>query len=131
MPTDGEAEPRMKLLMTHFARDRKARSEKRYPGLVGNDRRFQMMMYSVDALNWFQAGCVARAESSQSFMYGTPVIHGDDMLSISRTSINADDQHDADHATFHRVKNFRSLALNLRPTQWNIAQAANRTFAAT
>ncbi|MHC4879441.1 MAG: sialidase family protein [Planctomycetota bacterium] len=96
----------------------KARGEKRYLGLGGNDRRFLMLMYSVDALNWFQAGCVARAESlSESFMYGTPVIDGDDMLVISRTSINAHDQHDADHATFHRVKNFRSLALNLWPTQ--------------
>lgn len=94
----------------------KARAEKRYLGLGGNDRRFLMLMYSLDALNWFQAGCVARAESlSQSFMYGTPVIHGNDILVISRTSINAHDQHDADHATFHRVRNFRSLALNLWP----------------
>jgi hypothetical protein len=34
---------------------------------------------------------------------------------ISRSSINAPNQHDADHATFHRVRNFRRLALNLVP----------------
>ena len=84
--------------------------------LGGNDRRFLMLLYSVDALNWFQAGCVAQAKTlRQSFMYGSPVVNGDDLLVISRTSINAFDQHDADHATFHRVRNFRSLALNLFP----------------
>jgi len=48
-------------------------------------------------------------------MYGTPVVAGNDLLVISRTSINGRDQHDADHATFHRVRNFRSLALNRFP----------------
>jgi len=94
----------------------KARRERRYLGTGGNDRRLMMLLYSVDALNWFQAGCVARAETvSQSFMYGTPAIDGDDLLVISRSSIDADDQHDADHATFHRIPNFRSLALDLFP----------------
>ncbi len=93
-----------------------ARRSRRFNGMGGNDRRFLMLLYSVDALNWFQAGCVAQAEMlRQSFMYGTPVVDGDDLLVISRTSINASDQHDADHATFHRVRDFRSLALNLFP----------------
>lgn len=82
----------------------------------GNDRRFLMLQYSVDGLNWFQAGCVARAgKVSQSFMYARPIIDGDDLAIISRTSIDAPNQHDADHATFHRVKNFRKTALNLFP----------------
>lgn len=60
--------------------------------------------------------CGAQAETlRQSFMYGTPVVAGNDLLVISRTSINGRDQHDADHATFHRVRDFRSLALNLFP----------------
>lgn len=85
-------------------------------GVGGNDRRFLMLMYGIDGLNWFQAGCVAQADKiSQSFMYARPVIDGDDLAIIVRTSINAPNQHDADHATFHRVKNFRSLALNLTP----------------
>jgi hypothetical protein len=34
---------------------------------------------------------------------------------IARSSNHAPNQHDADCATFHRVKNFRKLALNLVP----------------
>ena len=69
-------------------------------GLGGNDRRFLMLFYSLDALNWFQAGCVAQAAKvSQSFMYARPVIDGDDLAIISRSSIEAPNQHDADHAT--------------------------------
>jgi hypothetical protein len=52
---------------------------------------------------------------SQSFMYARPVIDGVDLAIIARSSINAPNQHDSDHATFHRVKNFRSLALKLTP----------------
>lgn len=93
-----------------------ARQEHRFSGSGANDRRFLMLLYSVDALNWFQAGCVAQAnELRQSFMYGKPAIDGDDIIVISRSAVEAPDQHDADHATFHRVKNFRSLALNLFP----------------
>jgi len=93
-----------------------ARRSRRFSGMGGNDRRFLMLLYSVDALNWFQAGCVAQARTlRQSFMYGSPVVDGDDLLVISRTSISGPDQHDADHATFHRVRDFRCLALNLFP----------------
>ena len=98
-------------------RDGEKRGNVRYAsGLGGNDRRFLMLQYSVDGLNWFQAGCVAQAgKISQSFMYARPVIDGDDLAIIARSSINAPNQHDADHATFHRVKDFRKLALKLTP----------------
>jgi len=80
----------------------------------GNDRRFLMLLYSFDALNWFQAGCVAQAaKASQSFMYAVPVVDGDDLGIISRSAVNAQSAHDADYATFHRVRNFRRLALTL------------------
>lgn len=86
----------------------------------GNDRRFLMLMYGVDGLNWFPAGCVARAgKLSQSFMYGTLAIDGEDMGVISRTSVNAPNRHDADCATFHRVRNFRALAMDLAPEPEN------------
>ncbi len=82
----------------------------------GNDRRFLMLSYSMDALNWFPAGCVARARlMRQSFMYPSAAIDGDDLILISRTSINGETQHNADTVTFHRVTGFRSLALNLYP----------------
>lgn len=85
-------------------------------GVGGNDRRFLMLLYGLDGLNWFQAGCVAQAPKvSQSFMYARPVVDGDDLSIIARSSVNAPNQHDADYATFHRVKNFRQLALKLTP----------------
>lgn len=88
----------------------------RQESTAGDDRRFLMLLYGVDGMNWFQAGCVAQAKKlSQSFMYGALVVDGDDLAIISRTSINAPHQHDADHATFHRVRDFRRLALNLYP----------------
>lgn len=82
----------------------------------GNDRRFLMLQYSLDGMNWFQAGCIAQAAKiSQSFMYAVPVIDGDDLAIIARSSVHAPNQHDADNATFHRVKQFRKLALDLVP----------------
>jgi hypothetical protein len=91
-----------------------------FTGGGGNDRRFLMLHYSLDGLNWFAAGCVAQAAKiSQSFMYARPIIDGDDLAIISRSSVNAPNQHDSDYATFHRVRNFRQLALNLVPTPEN------------
>jgi hypothetical protein len=85
-------------------------------GTGGNDRRTLMLHYSLDGLNWFQAGCIAQARQiSQSFMYARPVVDGDDLVLISRSSVAAPNQHDADYATFHRVRNFRELALQLVP----------------
>ena len=64
----------------------------------------------------FQAGCVAMWPSlMQSFNYTAPLIDGQDMLILSCTSRNSRNQHDADLVTFHRVGNFRSLALDLYP----------------
>jgi hypothetical protein len=84
----------------------------------GNDRRTLMLMYSLDGLNWFQAGCVAQAPKiHQSFNYARPVIDGDDLAIIARSNINGPNAHDADCATFHRVKDFRKLALPLLPRE--------------
>jgi hypothetical protein len=82
----------------------------------GNDRRFLALSYSVDALNWFPAGCVARtSDLHQSFMYPAAGVDGDDLVLISRTSVHGRDQHDADLVTFHRVRGFRALAMDLAP----------------
>jgi hypothetical protein len=82
----------------------------------GNDRRLLMLLYSLDGLNWLEAGCVAQApKMRQSFNYARPIIDGDDLAIIARSNINGPNAHDADCATFHRVRNFRSHALNLLP----------------
>jgi hypothetical protein len=99
-----------------FGYCREARKRREFTGTGGNERRILMLMYSVDALNWFQAGCIALAPKlRQSFMYACPLIDGDNLLILSRTSHEARDQHDADLCTFHRVRDFRRLALNLYP----------------
>jgi hypothetical protein len=101
------------LAMTDPAENR---GGKQYRGAVGgNDRRFLMLFYGLDGLNWFPAGCVARAgRLGQSFMYPSHIVDGDDLVVIARSSIDGQNRHDADSCTFHRVRNFRNLAMNLR-----------------
>lgn len=83
---------------------------------VREDRRILMLSYSLDALNWFTAGCIAKAEKlTQSFMYPTMVFDGEDIALLSRSARDSGDYHDADLATFHRVRNFRSLAMDVTP----------------
>ena len=82
------------------------------PGTKYADRRYLMLLHSLDGLNWLHAGRIAAAASlQQSFMYGDCVVDGDDLIVASRTSSGADGMHNADYATFHRIANFRRLAL--------------------
>ena len=85
-------------------------------GNPGNERRILILLYSIDALNWFHAGCVAVWPSPlQGFQYAVPLIDGDDLLVTSRTSKNRSNQHDNDLITLHRIRHFRKHALNLFP----------------
>ncbi len=80
-------------------------------GGPNGERRFLMLYCGMDGLNWLPVGCVAMAPtSSQSFMYPSMVVDGDDLAILSRTCRNSGHYHDADLATFHRVHNFRELA---------------------
>ena len=89
--------------------------ESGFMGGPGNERRWLYLYYSIDCLSWFPAGCVARwpANIRRSFMYPSPVVVSDDIIMLSRTSHNAGNQHDADLCTIHRIRNFRSLAMDL------------------
>ena len=92
----------------------------------GNERRILMLMYSLDALNWFQAGCVAMSRSVfEAFSYASQLIRGDDLLVISRTSQGGRNQHDTNLVTLHRIENFRELALDLKPTYTRAAPPAS------
>ena len=94
----------------------RAMAERGLAGGAGNERRFLMLMYSLDALNWFPAGCIARFPSpGQGLQYNAALIDGDDLLVSSRTAERARNQHDNDRITIHRVRDFRSLALDLHP----------------
>jgi hypothetical protein len=44
------------------------------------------------------------------------LIDGDDLVLVSRTGRDSGNQHDVDLATFHRIKRFRDLAVDLTPT---------------
>jgi len=117
--------------------DPKPMAARGFHGNPGNTRRILMLNYSIDGLNWFQAGCVAMSRNPlESFHYSSQAIDGDDLLVLSRSSLGAKDgyaeytwktsftegkaklpynNHDSNMITFHRVKNFRSLALELKP----------------
>ena len=85
----------------------------RPPG--GDDRRILILMYSVDAHNWFQAGCVAMSKKPrEAYNYASLLPDGDDLLLAVRTALGGrHPQAKSTHITFHRVRNFRSLALDL------------------
>ena len=52
-------------------------------GRAGNERRFLMLMYSLDALNWFPAGCIAMWPSpGQGFQYNALLVDGDDLAGL-------------------------------------------------
>jgi len=111
LPADGQDE----FLWKTHDEDISWKHEERF-FFSGNDRRILMLMYSLDGLNWFHAGCIAKADRlKQSFMYPAIAIDGDDLCVIARSSKNGENRHDADYATFHRIKNFRDLAMDLVP----------------
>jgi hypothetical protein len=107
-----------------------------FSGSPGNERRILMLNYSIDGLNWFQAGCVAMSKNPlEAFHYSSQVVDGDDLLVLSRSSIGGNtgysdytwrsaetegnaklpyNNHDSNMITLHRVKDFRSLALDLK-----------------
>ncbi len=81
----------------------------------GDDRRILILMYSADAHNWFQAGCVAMSRNPrEAYNYASLLPEGDDLLLAVRTALGGrHSQAKSTHITFHRVRGFRSLALDL------------------
>ncbi|MCY3770737.1 MAG: sialidase family protein [Gemmatimonadetes bacterium] len=103
-------------LSTNPWQDREPLRRIGFSGPPGNERRILMLMYSADALNWFQAGCVAMStRMMESFSYASQVISGNDLLVVARTARGGRNQHDTNLITLHRVKDFLDLALDLRP----------------
>jgi hypothetical protein len=90
-----------------------------YTGEPALDRHILTTVYSVDGLNWFQAGAAVIGERrSDGFQYIAPLIDGDDLLYASRTGLDdAANQHDANRVTLHRIRGFRALAHRLTPDE--------------
>ena len=101
---------------TDHLQDFSALRDQGFVGVPANERRILNLYYSLDSLNWFQAGTVAMSSSKlESFSYPSMLIDDDDLLVLSRTSVGGKNQHDANLVTLHRVSGFRSLALDLHP----------------
>ena len=97
-----------------FSPDEGKLKEAGFRGPPGNERRILILIYSLDAQNWFQAGCVAMSRKVvESFSYSSQLIVGEDLLVLARSSVKGLNQHDTNLITLHRVKNFRELALDL------------------
>lgn len=104
------------VIPTDTWQDREPLREIGFQGPPGNERRILMLMYSKDALNWLQAGCVAIDEHPcNSFSYASQLIFEDDLLILARTSQGGRNQHDTNLITLHRVRKFREFALDLSP----------------
>ena len=81
-----------------------------FKGTGGNERRVQVLMYSADAMNWFDAGFVAFSPSlMEAFSYAWLMIDGDNLIVMCRTSKGGLNNHDTNLITLHRIKDFRRL----------------------
>ena len=101
---------------TDHLQDISALRDRGFLGVPANERRILNLYYSLDALNWFQAGTVAMSRNPlEAFSYPSFLIDGEDILILSRSSVGGLNQHDTNLLTFHRVVGFRSLAMDLHP----------------
>jgi hypothetical protein len=81
-----------------------------FKGTGGNERRVQVLMYSADALNWFDAGFVAFSPNlMEAFSYAWLMIDGKDLVVMCRTSCEGLNNHDTNLITLHRIQDFRGL----------------------
>ena len=91
-----------------------------------NERRRLALSYSPDLLRWAEAGVVAVGPSDNGARhYATLMISGKDIYIVSRSGdVNARTAHDGNLVTFHRVKDFRKLAI---PSDGGFFQGGART----
>lgn len=100
-----------KITHPHDGRDRK-----NAPGL---QRNVVMLVSSDDLVRWTEHGAVLRWKEGRilttadrvAFQYVDWQFDGDDLIAVARTAWgDAASYHNANHLTFHRVKNFRDYA---------------------
>ncbi len=83
-------------------------------GLLGNERRILALMYSLDAINWLQAGfIVMNGNPLEAYSYASLLVRGPNLLVLSSISLGGLNQHDTNLVTLRRIPNFRELALDL------------------
>lgn len=83
---------------------------------LAGTRRVLGLQLSLDARHWIPAAyLIAWRNESQASNYCTPLIDGNDLLIVCRTSRQAPNYHDNDLITFHRARDFRRLLAPLLP----------------
>ncbi len=101
-------------LLSSQATDSMTRAE-RLPAdrfnLPNNERHRLQLHFSKNMIDWCFAGMVAVGGSPrESRHYASLIVDGDDLCVLSRSGdAHAQDAHNGNLITFHRVKNFRSL----------------------
>lgn len=80
------------------------------------------LMYSADLKNWTVKGIVVHHPDVEKhgFQYADFELDGDDLIMVSRTAFDdeeggADNQHNANYITFHRIQDFRNYT---SPDKW-------------
>jgi hypothetical protein len=84
---------------------------KRY-ALPNNERRRLALHFSRNCMDWCFAGLVAAVEDMGQSHYGASMIlDGEDLLLLMRTAdAEAENAHNSNMITFHRIEGFRGLA---------------------
>jgi len=106
---------RLYWLVSSQSTDSMQRIERMHPkryGLPDNERRRLALHFSTNCVDWCFAGLVAAVEDIGESHYGASmVIDGDDLLMLMRTAdAEAENAHNSNMITFHRVETFRDLA---------------------
>ena len=107
--------PRLYWLLSSQATDSMTRPDRlpheRY-GLPNNERHRLQLHFSKNCVDWCFAGIVAIGPSPrQARHYAAMAIDGDDLAIVSRSGDRrAMSAHNGNFISFHRVKNFRTLA---------------------
>jgi len=80
-------------------------------GLPNNERHRLVLHFSRNMIDWVFAGLVTKSNSyDEARHYASMAIDGDDLLILSRSGDeNANNAHDGNIITFHRVEDFRGL----------------------
>ena len=110
-----DAATKLFWLLGSQATDSMTRPERLPPERFGppdNERHRLVLHFSKNMVDWCFAGLVAAGGSpKESRHYASMDIDGDDLVILSRSGdARAKSAHDGNLITFHRVKNFRTLA---------------------
>ena len=100
-----------------------------------HQRNVLMLTSSVDLVTWTEHGAVLRwkegrlmpSQGKVGFQYVDWHFDGEDLVAVSRTSWGGRNYHDANHMTFHRIRNFRTYTPSDAPADLGDGDMAERS----